>query len=140
MINNVTLLGRLGADPEIRHTANNNAVANLSLATSENYKDKNGEWQKKTEWHRVIVWGKIAEACGNILKKGSMIFVNGKMQTRSWEDQSGKKNYTTEVIAKEIKFLDPKKDQNSNNNQQNNNYAPTPNEEPSFASDDDIPF
>src|SRR5690606_29718527 len=105
-LNKVMLIGRLGADPEVRYTQSNTAVATLSLATSERYKDSNGEWQENTEWHRVIAWARLAEICQQYTRKGSQIYVEGSLQTRSWEDREGQKRYTTEIKAQVIQLLD----------------------------------
>ncbi|MCB0384056.1 MAG: single-stranded DNA-binding protein [Bdellovibrionales bacterium] len=99
-INKVILVGNLGNDPEIRYTANGGAVATLSLATSEQWKDRQtGETKEKTEWHRVVIFGKLAEVAGQYLKKGSQVYIEGKLQTRKWQDQSGQDRYTTEVMV-----------------------------------------
>lgn len=103
MVNTVILVGNVGKDPEVRYAQSGTAIANFSVATSEKYK---GETQ--TEWHRVVAFGKLAEICGEYLKKSSKVFVEGKIQTRQWEDQSGNKRYSTEIIAKEMKMLDSK--------------------------------
>ena len=100
------LIGRLGQDPEVRYTQSNTAVATLSLATSERYKDGNGEQQERTEWHRVVAWGRLAEICQQYLHKGSLIFVEGPLQTRQWEDNQGQKRYTTEIKALQMTMLD----------------------------------
>jgi single-strand DNA-binding protein len=102
------LIGRLGQDPEVRYTQSNTAVATLNLATNERYKDGNGEYQDKTEWHRVVAWGRTAEICQQYLTKGSMIYVEGPLQTREWEDKQGQKRYTTEVKALQMTMLDSK--------------------------------
>ena len=99
-VNKVILLGNLGKDPEIKYMPNGNAVANITLATSETWNDKNtGEKQEKTEWHRVVFFGKLAEIVGQYLKKGSKIYVEGKLQTRKWQGQDGQDRYTTEVVV-----------------------------------------
>jgi single-strand DNA-binding protein len=105
-LNKVMLIGRLGQDPEVRYTQSNTAVATLSLATSERYKDGNGEQQEKTEWHRVVAWARLAEICQQYLHKGSLIYVEGPLQTRSWEDNQGQKRYTTEIKALQMTMLD----------------------------------
>ncbi|PWK43627.1 single-stranded DNA-binding protein [Pleionea mediterranea] len=98
-INKVILVGNLGNDPEIRYTANGGAIANLSIATSEQWKDKSsGEPREKTEWHRVVIFGKLAEIAGEYLRKGSQVYLEGKLQTRKWQDQQGQDKYTTEVV------------------------------------------
>lgn len=105
-LNKVMLIGRLGQDPEVRYTQSNTAVATLNLATNERYRDSNGEYQDKTEWHRVVAWGRTAEVCQQYLSKGSMIYVEGPLQTREWEDKQGQKRYTTEVKALQMTMLD----------------------------------
>ena len=98
-VNKVILVGNLGNDPEIRYTPNGGAIANLSIATSEQWKDRNsGEPREKTEWHRVVIFGKLAEIAGEYLRKGSQVYLEGKLQTRKWQDQSGQDKYTTEVV------------------------------------------
>lgn len=104
-VNKVLLIGRLGNNPEIRFTNTGTAVANFNLATSENWNDKNGQKQERTEWHRVVVWGKLAELCEKYLSKGRQCFVEGRLQTRSWDDKDGNKRYTTEIVASTIQFL-----------------------------------
>ena len=105
-INKVILIGRLGQDPELKYTPSGAAVANFSIATSESWNDKSGQKQERTEWHRIVVWGKLAELCNQYLAKGRQVFVEGSLQTRSWDDQqSGQKRYMTEVNARNIQFL-----------------------------------
>jgi len=108
-LNKVLLIGRLGQDPELKHTPSGAAVCNFSLATSETWNDKSsGLKQEKTEWHRVVLWGKTAELANQYLKKGSQCYVEGTLQTRSWDDKEGNKKYTTEINGKSIQFLDAK--------------------------------
>lgn len=102
------IIGRLGQDPDVRYTQSNTAVANLSVATSERYKDKSGEWKENTEWHRVVAWGRLAEICQEYLKKGSQVYIEGPIQTRSWEDKDGQTKYTTEIKALTMTMLDSK--------------------------------
>lgn len=104
-INKVMLIGRLGQDPELKYTPSGSAVCNFSLATSETWTDKSGQKQERTEWHRVVVWGKLAELCNQYLAKGRQAFVEGSLQTRQWEDKQGGKRYTTEINAKNVQFL-----------------------------------
>jgi len=104
-VNKVILVGNLGADPQLRYTQGGTAVANFNLATSERYTNKNGEREERTEWHRVVAWAKLAEICSEYLKKGKQIYIEGRLQTRTWEDQSGVKKYTTEVIAQNMVML-----------------------------------
>ncbi len=104
-INKVILVGNLGADPEIRYAASGTAVATLRVATSERVPAGEGNWEDKTEWHRVVAFGKTAENCGNYLNKGSQVYVEGRLQTREWEDNQGAKRYTTEIVARDVLFL-----------------------------------
>lgn len=106
-LNRVDIIGRLGADPEAKTIASGTAVTRLSVATSDVWTDKDGQKQERTEWHRVVIWGKLAETCAKYLQKGRLVFVSGQIQTRSWEDQDGVKRYSTEIVAKEVKFLSP---------------------------------
>jgi single-strand DNA-binding protein len=108
MLNKCMVIGSLGGDVEIRYTQGGDAVANFSVATSERWKNKAGEQQESTEWHRVTVWGRLAELCGEYLKKGSKVYVEGPLKTRKWQDQTGNDKYTIEISAKEIKFLSPR--------------------------------
>ena len=126
MINKVILVGRLGHDPEVRYNQQGQMITILSVATDESYK-KDGEKITKTEWHKIITYGKIAEICAEYLKKGSLIFIEGKLQTRSWDDKNGNKRYTTEVVANSMKMLDGKKQED----------APTSSQE---NCNDDVPF
>lgn len=104
-VNKVILIGNLGADPELRHTPSGQAVATLRIATNEVWKDKNGQDQERTEWHRVIVWGKMGERCAEYLAKGRPVYIEGRLQTREWMDKEGNKRYTTEIIASTVQFL-----------------------------------
>ncbi len=109
-VNKVFIIGRLGADPDLRYTPNGNAVATLSVATNEVWKDRDGNMQERTEWHRVVLWGRQAEVANEYLKKGSRVFIEGRLQTRNWEDKDGIKRYTTEIISQNIQFLDTRSD------------------------------
>ena len=104
-VNKVILIGNLGKDPEVRYTGSGAAVANFTIATNESWTDKSGAKQDRTEWHRIVVWGKPAEHCGEYLSKGRTVYVEGRLQTREWTDKEGKKNYTTEVVAQTVQFL-----------------------------------
>jgi single-strand DNA-binding protein len=104
-VNKVILVGRLGRDPETRYTGGGQAVANFSVATDESYKDKNGERQKRTEWHKIVVWGKQAEIAQQYLKKGSLIFVEGRIQSREWQDKEGQKRTSFEIVANNFRML-----------------------------------
>lgn len=105
-LNKVMLIGNLGRDPETRHTPSGTPVANFTLATNESYNDRSGNRQDRTEWHRIVAWGKLAEICKEYLCKGRYVYVEGRMQTRSWEDQAGKKCFRTELVAREMIMLD----------------------------------
>ena len=132
-LNKVLIIGNLGSDPEIKYTSSGSAVANLSIATSERWKDRNtGEQKEQVEWHRVVLFSRLAEIAGEYLKKGSKVFVEGKLQTRDWEDAEGKKRYTTEVIAREMTMLDSRS--GSDNAPQPQSSGPEDNFE------EDIPF
>lgn len=132
-LNKVLIIGNLGSDPEIKYTSSGSAVANLSIATSERWKDRNtGEQKEQVEWHRVVLFSRLAEIAEQYLKKGSKVFVEGKLQTRDWEDAEGKKRYTTEVIAREMTMLDSKS--GSDNASQPQSSSPENNFE------EDIPF
>ena len=104
-VNKVILVGRLGRDPETRYTGAGQAVANFSVATDESYKDKNGERQKRTEWHKIVVWGKQAEIAQQYLKKGSLIFIEGRIQSREWQDKEGQKRTSFEIVASNFRML-----------------------------------
>jgi single-strand DNA-binding protein len=108
MVNKAILIGRLGADPEIRYTPDGAMVTNFRIATDEQWKDKNGEKVVKTEWHRIVTFRKLAEICGNYLSKGKLVFIEGRIQTRTWEDKEGVKRSTTEIIASNMQMLDSK--------------------------------
>lgn len=104
-VNKVILVGNLGADPELKYTSSNRPVCNLSVATNETYKDKSGQKQEKVEWHRVTVWGDQAENCSKFLAKGRSVYLEGRLQTRSWDDKDGQKRYATEIVADRVVFL-----------------------------------
>ena len=106
MLNKVTLIGNLGADPEVKYMQNGSAVTNITLATTFRWKDKSGERKESTEWHRVVFFNKLAEIAGEYLKKGSRIYVEGRLQNRKWQDKDGKDCYTTEIVATEMHMLD----------------------------------
>ena len=104
-VNKVILIGNLGRDPETRYMPEGGAITNISIATTEKWKDKNGEMQEKTEWHRVAFFGKLAEIAGEYLKKGSQVYVEGRLQTRKWQDKDGQDKYTTEIVADRMQML-----------------------------------
>jgi single-strand DNA-binding protein len=105
MVNKVILVGNLGQDPELRYTSSGTPVCDMRIATSESWTGRNGERKERTEWHRVVVWGKQGENCANYLRKGRQVYVEGRLQTRAWEDREGRKRYTTEVVANNVQFL-----------------------------------
>jgi single-strand DNA-binding protein len=108
MINKVILIGNVGADPEKKVTEKGTIVTTFNVATSERWKDKDGQLQEQTEWHRIITWQRLAETCGEYLRKGSKVYLEGKLQTRKWQDKDGNERWTTEIIAREVQFLTPK--------------------------------
>lgn len=154
-VNKVILVGNLGRDPEVRYSPNGSAVANVTIATSESWKDKNtGEKQERTEWHRIVFFGRLAEIAGEYLKKGAQIYVEGRLQTRKWQDKEGQDRYTTEIVANEMQMLGSRGGQGSpaseNFNQDPSHEAPAvggaakgqPKSKAGAAADfdDDIPF
>ena len=141
-INKVILVGNLGQDPEVKYTAGGDAVTTLSLATSDSWKDKDtGENQERTEWHRVVLWRRLAEIAGEYLKKGSKIYIEGQLQTRKWE-QEGQTRYTTEIIARDMQFLDSRGSSNNELTQKSSemNDQSAADVQDSAIDDDDIPF
>jgi len=137
-INKVILIGNLGADPELRYTPDGTPVANFSIATSESWKDKTtGDKREKTEWHKIVVWRKLAEICAEYLSKGRQVYVEGKLQTRSWE-KDGVTRYTTEIIAHDVQFLGKRNDSSSNDTALHNHPTMIPPTDD--KKDDDIPF
>ncbi|MBW1805826.1 MAG: single-stranded DNA-binding protein [Deltaproteobacteria bacterium] len=136
-VNKAIIVGRLGRDPEIRYTPSGAAVANFSVATSEEWKDKEtGEKQERTEWHRVVAWRRLGEICGEYLRKGSQVYIEGRLQTRDWEDRDGNKRYTTEIVAQSMQMLD-RANREGRAESKGESY---PVEEPVSIPDDDIPF
>jgi len=109
-VNKVILVGRLGRDPETRYTGGGQAVANFTMATDESYKDRNGERQKRTEWHRITAWGKLAEICQQYLKKGTMVYIEGRIQSREWQDKEGQKRTSYDIVANTMKMLSSRAD------------------------------
>ena len=139
-VNKVILLGNLGQDPELRYTPSGAAVTTLSLATNEVWKDNDGNKQERTEWHRVVMWRKQAELAGEWLKKGSKIYIEGRIQTRSWEDKDGNKRYTTEVIADTFTPLDSRSDADRGSAPMPPADTGTPPEASEAPEEDDLPF
>jgi single-strand DNA-binding protein len=107
-INKVIILGNVGANPEVRYTPSGTAVANFNVATNETWKDSSGNQQERVEWHKIVAWGKLGEICGEYLRKGSHVYLEGRLRTRNWEDQNGIKRYTTEILATDLQMLDKK--------------------------------
>ena len=115
-VNKVILIGNVGSDPELKYTTNGAGVSNFSVATNETWTDKNtNERQERTEWHRIVAWGRLAEICNQYLRKGSKVYIEGSLQTRSWEGQDGQKRYTTEIRAAEMQMLDSREDAGGGN-------------------------
>jgi len=141
-VNKVILIGNVGRDPEIRYTAAGGAVANLTMATAESWKDKeSGEKKEKTEWHRVVLFGRTAEIAGEYVKKGSRIYIEGRLQTRKWQDKSGADKYTTEVVGSNMQLLGGGGESGSGGEQQEQEPARSkPKVEYQGEFDDDIPF
>lgn len=140
-VNKATILGRLGADPELKYTPTGQPVCELRVATSESYADKAGAKQERTEWHRVVAWGKTAENCAKFLQKGRQAYIEGKLQTRQWDDKDGKKHYTTEIVAQNVVFVGDAREQQPQHQRKRQERAEAP---PTATaqdmSEDDIPF
>lgn len=142
-LNKVMLIGRLGVDPELKYTASNAAFVNLSVATNTSYKTPDGKAQENTEWHRVVAWRKLAEMVAEYAKKGNRIYVEGKLNTRSWDDKDGNKRYTTEIVADSIQFLGDRNDRNSapeKKSTPSENDSQADMSEPNVDDSDDLPF
>jgi single-strand DNA-binding protein len=135
-------VGRLGSDPETKAVGSGQNVSRFNLATSESWMDKTGQKQERTEWHRVVCWGKLADLAGKYLAKGRQVYIEGKLQTRTWEDQQGAKKYTTEIIANNLQFLSPVTEKSSSSHSMQDDsqgfgdFGP----EPVFDNGDEIPF
>lgn len=133
-VNKVIIIGRLGDDPSVKYLTNGNAVANITVATSESWKDQQGQQQERTEWHRVVIFGKLAEIAGEYLRKGSQVYLEGKLQTRKWKDQSGQDRYSTEVVIDQsgsMQMLGSKpKDAGQSQGQQSAQQRPAQNQAP----------
>jgi single-strand DNA-binding protein len=140
-VNKVILVGRLGRDPEVKSTPSGQTVAKFSIATDEKFTDKSGERQERTEWHNIVAWARLAEICGQYLKKGKLVYIEGSLRTDSWDDkETGQKKYRTEIVARDMKMLDRKGDDNSGGG----SYASASRSSSSGADvvqdDDDVPF
>ncbi len=145
-VNKVILVGNLGKDPEIRYTQGGTAIARFSLATSERFKNKDGEWEEKTEWHQVIFFGRLAEVCGEYLHKGKQVYVEGRLQTRKWQAEDGTDRYTTEVVGQVMQMLGSQQDGNgagrgrSGGGTRGGGRQSSPPPSGAQPPDDDIPF
>jgi len=151
-VNKVILVGNLGKDPELRYTPAGVAVATFSLATSDRYKDKNGEMQEKTEWHNIVAWRQLAEICGKFLHKGKQVYIEGKIQTRSYDDRDGNKRYMTEIVADQMQMLGRAGEDGGQPSRGGESRRPAQGQgggsrsvaddfsDPPFNPDDDIPF
>ncbi len=142
MINKVILVGRLGRDPELRYTPSGTAVANFSMATDERW-SSNGETQSRTEWHNIVVWSKLAEICNQYLTKGRLVFIEGRLQTRDWEDKDGNKRRTTEIVATDMKMLGGRREDTPVGNTvaaETGSSSESSNDMEVGITDDDIPF
>ncbi|HUU80657.1 MAG TPA: single-stranded DNA-binding protein [Acidobacteriota bacterium] len=135
-VNKVILIGNLGANPEVRYTPSGRAVANFRIATSEQWNTKEGQKEERTEWHRVVAWGRLGEICGEYLHKGKQVYLEGRLQTRAWEDRDGNKRYTTEVVAQTMQMLGPA-GKEATAESADERFST---EEPISIPDDDIPF
>ncbi len=136
-VNKVILIGNLGQDPELKYTPNGHAVSTFSIATTEGRKDKDGNWNDHTEWHRVVTWNKTAETAGEYLKKGSQVYIEGRIQTRQWDDKEGVKRYTTEIVAQNLQMLGRRSDGAP---APTDDFPAEPNQESSGDESSDLPF
>jgi single-strand DNA-binding protein len=140
-LNKVMLIGNLGKDPEVRYTTSGQAVASFSVATSEKFKNRNGEMEERTEWHNVVLWGRQAEIAKDYLAKGRTVFIEGRLQTRKWQDKDGRDRWTTEIIGDRMQFVGPKGDGGGRQGaDRSSSDIPPSFDEPSFNPDDEIPF
>lgn len=142
-INKVILIGRLGKDPEVKYTTNGSPVAKFSVATDEVFKDRSGEQQRRTEWHNIVAWNKLAEICGEYLTKGKQVYIEGSIRSRQWEDQSGNKRTAYEIVARDMKMLGSKLESERTAAQDRSaveSDTPVSPPTPPEMSDDDIPF
>lgn len=150
-LNKAMIIGNLGADPEVRYTQSNTAIANFNLATSEKYKDSNGDMKETTEWHKIVCWGRLAEIAQQYLRKGSPVYIEGTIQTRQWEDKEGQKRYVTEIKALALQLLGNRQEAGAEMSQSTGYQRSTPTAAPASKSgvvvnddfnamDDDLPF
>ncbi len=136
MVNKVILIGNLGKDPEVRYSQAGAAIASFNVATTETWKKQDGTKEELTEWHRIVAFGRLGEICGEYLSKGSKVFIEGRLQTRKWDDKDGNTRYTTEIVAREMKMLSPRGSSGDSSQSQQYNDQPFP--EPVMG--DDVPF
>lgn len=142
-LNKVMLIGNLGKDPEVRYTTSGKAVASFSLATTDKFKNASGEWEEKTEWHNVVLWGRQAEIAGEYLAKGRTVFIEGRLQTRKWQDKDGRDRWTTEIVGDRMQMLGGRGGEGGGNRQgggRSEAGSEPVYEEPVFNPDEDIPF
>jgi single-strand DNA-binding protein len=139
-VNKVILVGNVGRDPEIRHTQSGTAVANFSLATTDRFKNRSGENEERTEWHRIVAWARLAEICSEYLHKGKQVYIEGRLQTREWEDRDGNKRYTTEVVAQNMQMLGRRGDAGGASGGESLSGSSAGGDSFGAPSDDDIPF
>ncbi len=139
-LNKVLLIGRLGQDPELKYTQSGIAVAKFSLATSQQWKDQDGNTQDRTEWHNVVAWRRLAEICAEYLKKGSKVYLEGGLSTSSWEDENKKKHYRTEIVLNDMIMLDSKGSGSGSAPDNGGSTTSVPESTPGASSDDDLPF
>lgn len=139
-LNKVMIIGNLGRDPEVRYTASGSAVASFSVATTEKFKNKSGDWEERTEWHNVTLWGRLAEIAGEYLAKGKTVYVEGRLQTRKWQDRDGKDRYTTEIVGEKMQMLSGRGEGSQGGRGGRTESQEPAYDEPVFNPDDDIPF
>ena len=140
-LNKVMLIGNLGKDPEVRYTTSGQGVASFSIATTEKYKNKSGEWEEKTEWHNIVLWGKLAEIAKDYLSKGKTVFIEGRLQTRKWQDKDGRDRYNTEIVGDRMQMLSPKGDGGRSGGGRDGNEPTAAYDDPiGYNQEDDIPF
>jgi single-strand DNA-binding protein len=140
-LNKVMLIGNLGKDPEVRYTQAGTAVAGFSIATTEKFKNKAGEWEDRTEWHNIVLWGRLAEISGEYLTKGKPVYIEGRLQTRKWQDREGVDRYTTEVVGDKMQMLGSNRNGTGNGGTGGGQGGSGGSfDEPQFGPDDDIPF
>jgi single-strand DNA-binding protein len=145
-LNKVMLIGNLGKDPEVRYTTSGSAVASFPLATSERFKNKSGEWEERTEWHNIVMWGRQAEIAGEYLAKGKTVYLEGRLQTRKWQDKEGRDRYSTEIVAERMQMLGAKGEGGGRSGggrpsqEESHGGGPSYDEPAAFNPDDDIPF